>query len=114
MAVGHFQRLSDTPKMGITLAKLGHATQKGRCPVVWCTCQIFILRKIKQSWNIDCKQNKHKTLRHVLLKQQKTNNMCSENIAKQNKHKACVAKACAGKEYFSKLSGGALGINTYT
>jgi len=53
-------------------------------------------------------------LRHVSLKQQKTNNTCSENIAKQNKHKARVAKARAGKENFSKSSGGAPGINTRT
>ena len=46
------------------------------------------------------------------LKQQKTNNTCSENIAKQNKHKARVAKARAGKQNFSKSSGGAPGINT--
>ena len=107
--VGHFQRLSDTPKMGITPSKLGHAAQKGRSPVVRCTCQIFVLRKIKRSWNIYCKQNfivsktniKHVPLRHVSLKQQKTNNTCSENIAKQNKHKAHAAKARAGKENFS-------------
>jgi len=50
--VGHFQQLSNTPKIGIMPPKWEHASQKERFLVVQYTCQIFVLRKIKQSWNI--------------------------------------------------------------
>jgi hypothetical protein len=105
--------------------KGNHSTQKGMNPVVWYSCQNFVLRKINDLGIVSVSKTniQHMFQRHVLSKhvvKHKTKKdeykacvlktcVAKTYVAKQNKCKACVVKIHAANENLYKSSGGAWG-----